>query len=236
MNEVTHREAETPPATAVRRDSVDVHTLRHGYNLADLDQLAKFATRRVFGATIHPRDRYDLAWSAIVEHLYTAATRPDPSDLITSGQKAIARHHEIELHHHGVQQHTYAPAPRHAIYWQGITHPAPSPETCTVEQFALYQIWPRLTVAERAAVHALAAHRTHQAAADALGVSYQTFAARLAKARERFLRLWHEGEQPSRLWRKDQRAARRASGQTTYRLAMRSIRRRARAAGRRAAV
>ncbi|KAB2380653.1 helix-turn-helix domain-containing protein [Actinomadura montaniterrae] len=208
---------------APHRPVADVHTLRHGYNLADLDRLAKFATRRVFGVTIDPRDRFEVAWSAIAEHLYTAADRPDPSDLITTGQKAIARHHRTELHHHGVQQRTYAPAPRHAIYWDTVIRPTPSPEHTAVDRIALWQIWPHLAPGERAAVQALAVHGTHQAAADALGISYQGFAARLSCARRRFLALWHEGESPSRLWRTELRAskgtARTPAGVTRARLA-----------------
>lgn len=207
---------------------VDVHELRWGYNLADVERLAHYATRRVWGAAVDPRDRYELAWSAIAEHLYTVSDRPDPSDLITVAQNAIARHAETELHHRGVQQRTFKPAPRHAIYWHEMIRPAVSPEGRTVEQMALYQIWPHLTVGERAAVHALAVHGTHQAAADALGISYPAFAARLGQARRRFLGLWHEGEEPSRLWRTDQRASRRDGGQSGHGLAMRSIRRRAR--------
>ncbi|MFF4240455.1 helix-turn-helix domain-containing protein [Actinomadura geliboluensis] len=185
----------------------DVHTLRYGYNLADLDRLAKYATRRVFGVTVDPRDRFEVAWTAIVEHLYTAADRPDPSDLITAGQQAISRHHRTELHHHGVQQRTYAPAPRHAVYWEAVIRPTPSPESRTVDRVALWQIWPQLAPGERAVVQALAAHGTHQGAADALGISYQAFASRLSCARRRFLALWHEGETPSRLWRTELRAS-----------------------------
>ncbi|WP_141576175.1 hypothetical protein [Actinomadura sp. WMMA1423] len=185
--------------------SSDVHELRHGYNLADLERLASFSTRRLYGITTDPRDRYAIAWSAIAEHLYSADERPTPNELIITAQNAIARNLQKELHHHGTAK-DYRPMPKYAIYWETVIRHTPSPEARIVDQAALWQIWPQLTPVERSAVHALAARGTHQAAADALGISYSAFAQRLTAARRRFLALWHEGEEPSWLWRIELRA------------------------------
>jgi DNA-directed RNA polymerase specialized sigma24 family protein len=178
----------------------DVHELRHGYNLADLDRLARIATRRAFGPVLDGRDRYQVAWSAIAEQLYAAAARPDPAGLLAAARGAISTHQWKDLHHRGLSL-SYQGTPRHAAYWHTMSAPTPSPEAAVVDRAALWQIWPRLTAGERAALHALAVYGTHAAAADALGLAYGTFAARLRRARARFLTLWHEGEQPSRLWR-----------------------------------
>jgi DNA-directed RNA polymerase specialized sigma24 family protein len=185
--------------------ATDVHELRHGYNIADLERLAAFSTRRLYGVTTDPRDRYAIAWSAIAEHLYSADQRPDPNELIITGQTAIARNLHKELHHHGTAK-DYQPMPKYAIYWETVIRHTPSPEGRIVDRTALWQIWPQLTPVERSAVHAYAVHGTHQAAADALGIPYKTFAWRLSAARRRFLALWHEGETPSGLWRTELRS------------------------------
>jgi hypothetical protein len=69
----------------------------------------------------------------------------------------------------------------------------------------LAQIWPRLNDMDRQALTALATANSYTAAANMLGLEYQTFANRVRRARTRFLALWHEGETPSRIWRVDRR-------------------------------
>jgi hypothetical protein len=50
---------------------------------------------------------------------------------------------------------------------------------------------------------ALARHGTYDKAAASLGRPRKTFVTYLWAARKEFLRLWHEGEQPSRIWGHD---------------------------------
>jgi hypothetical protein len=48
--------------------------------------------------------------------------------------------------------------------------------------------------------HAPDLHADHGLAAASLGISRRLFTARLSEARQAFLRRWHEGESPSRVW------------------------------------
>jgi hypothetical protein len=47
---------------------------------------------------------------------------------------------------------------------------------------------------------ALAIHGTYDKAAASLGKTHRAFVSQLSRARKQFLQLWHEGEQPSRIW------------------------------------
>ncbi|MGR6922626.1 hypothetical protein ACU635_50945 [[Actinomadura] parvosata] len=200
------QQADDQPAWTPAPDNI--HTLRHGYNLADLQQLTRFALRRVYGSNVDYRARHDVAWSAIAEALYAAPDDqpPAPSDLLDAAQKAMVRHVRDEMHHHGRDRHNSGQAmPMFASYWEGMQGRSPSPEGQVVEKTALWQIWPRLTDREREVLLALAAHENYRAAAEALGANPATFNVNVSKARKRFLALWHEGETPSRVWGTDRR-------------------------------
>ncbi|MGW4422581.1 helix-turn-helix transcriptional regulator [Streptosporangium sp. NPDC004631] len=206
----------------------DVHTLRHGYNLADLHQLATRALWRVWGVTVDRHTRYELAWSAIAEAIYAASDDqpPSPVQLIGVGQDAIGWHVRAEARHHGLSKHAeYDPMRGFAAYWEIPVRHAGSPEPGVVDRLALWQIWPELTDAQRKAVLALAAFGTYQAAAGSLGITYKTFKQHIGDARRRFLTLWHEGEQPSRIWGADRRVHRSGDAKTevSYRNAVKSI-------------
>lgn len=196
---------EAPPESGTPEPPPDdLHTLRFGYNMADLDRLTRLAAGRVFGGDFFIVDKYDLAWSAIAEALYAAADRPDPQDLVRTGQKAISAARMKDLGQHGLS--TSGPAPRFAAYWTGL-RATPSPETRIVERTALWQILPHLTEVQRAAVHALAVHGSYTAAAGALGIRYGAFVNQIHLARRRFFSLWLEGETPVRA-RVDRRVGR----------------------------
>ncbi|MER7213159.1 hypothetical protein ABT340_39365 [Streptosporangium sp. NPDC000239] len=184
----------------------DVHTLRYGYNLADLQRLTRFSMGRTFGGSLDYHTRHEVAWSAITEALYAADQPPEPGELIAAGQAAIAEHLRIDMRHHGRSlRYTSGQAPRFAAYWTGLGRGTPSPEERVVDATALWQIWPRLTDRQREALLALAAHDDYRAAAEALGVTPATFRVLVSKARRTFFALWHEGEQPSRVWGTDRR-------------------------------
>lgn len=199
----------------------DVHTLAHGYNLADLDWLTRAAVWRVWGLHLDYQERYDLAWSGIVERLYSSAEPPTPAELIGAGQDGIGGHVRAEARAHGRDHHhAYEEFRRYGAYWEWTARHAPSPETRVVERAALWQIWPALTEGQRRVLLAIAAHGTKQAAADALGITHKTLTHHLYAACARFFELWHEGEEPSRIWGADRRVYR-AGGQHVDRLTRR---------------
>jgi hypothetical protein len=189
----------------------DVHALRYGYNLDDLQRFARIATWRVVGR-IEYQTRYEVAWSAIAEALYSAVQAPEPGELIVAGYAAISAHLGDEMHHTGRdRKHVGQEMPRFSAYWRGLSPHAPSPEQRIVDATALRQIWPHLPGRQREALLALAAHDDYLAAAAALGVTPGAFRALVSQARRTFLRLWHEGETPSRVWGTDRRVGSRAS-------------------------
>lgn len=186
----------------------DAHTLRHGYNLADLNRLTRRALWRS-GLFLDFQTRYDLAWSAIAEYLYATVEPPHPVELIRVGQSAITTHLRSHMHDHGVDHHDPDKGmPRFAAYWEWAARNTPSPETWVVERTALWQIWPRLTPGHRRVLAALATHGTHQAAADALGMNRGSFNGAVSRARREFYGFWHEGEKPARVWGTDRRVGR----------------------------
>jgi hypothetical protein len=191
----------------------DAHTLRHGYNLADLDRLTRAAFKRGWGLGYDYRTRDEVAWSAIVDRLYSApdTAPPTPSDLIFAGQDGISGFVKEEMHHHGrapgrgdlTQQR-----PRFAAFWEPRGHTG-DPAGGVIERTALWQIWEQLTYTQRRILAALAAHGDYQRAADALGKTYATFTSEVSSARKRFFQLWHEHEKPSQVWGADRRVYRR---------------------------
>jgi hypothetical protein len=93
-------------------------------------------------------------------------------------------------------------------YWHTTAGHSPGPEAGVTERVALAQIWPRLRPEHRAALAALSAHDDYGLAAGELGFSRAHFRNRISTARRDFLRLWHEGEPPSRPWAYDLRGTR----------------------------
>jgi DNA-directed RNA polymerase specialized sigma24 family protein len=185
--------------------------LRHGYTLADLHAVARLAVHTAGPMASDWHDRYDTAWSAIAEALYAADRAPLRHDLVHAGRVAIYRVVSDERHHHGFyraktdgSQHGPGSSPAFVTYWSRTSFP--SPETRVVERVSLGQILPTLTGRQREAIAALAAHDEYGTAADSMGVKYSTFNSYISDARNRFLRLWHEGEKPPRTWGCDRRA------------------------------
>jgi hypothetical protein len=146
-------------------------------------------------------DRYDTAWSAIAEHLYTVSEPPYRQELIRVGWQAIALGVRDGQRQRGYREgydgySSSGPTmPRFVRYWgPGVTS---SHEERVVENIAIRQIMAALTSpALRDAVMALAVHDDYAAAADALGIESKALRARLITARRRLVALWHEGETP----------------------------------------
>lgn len=84
-------------------------------------------------------------------------------------------------------------------YWW-FTATSPGPENKVTERLALAQIWPRLHPHHQQVLAALADHNDHGLAASSFGISRRMFTHQLSDARPAFLKHWHEGESPSRIW------------------------------------
>jgi hypothetical protein len=190
----------TPPPRAINE-------LRHGYTLANLDQLTRLAVGRCGPMASDYCDRRDIVWSAIAEALYSATTPPHPSDLIRAGQRALWDSVTANLRHDGYAGHQVGSGPGSGrafqVFWAEHAVPTPSPEGRIVEHLALAQIMPLLTPRQRDVITALAAHGDYQVAADAIGLTRNAFVAIASDARSRFRAWWHEGEAPSGHWRRD---------------------------------
>ncbi|MFJ1993005.1 hypothetical protein [Streptomyces asiaticus] len=182
--------------------------IRWGWTLADLDEIV----RRAIGRTHQYRacdadERYAAGWHAAVELLYTAAEPPSSRDLYCAAWRAADHLTTRTAEERGIGRSrgdAYTgriDVPKWHAYWNTIVRHTASPEEPVVERTALEQIWPRIPAHQQVALQALAAHGDYQAAADALGLKYNTFYRRVLCARQQFLRLWWEGETPRRGWR-----------------------------------
>jgi hypothetical protein len=112
-------------------------------------------------------------------------------------------------------------------YWQPAA--SSSPESIVIDRVALAQIWRRLRPEHKQVLTALTVYDDYELAAEALGISRTWFTERISAARREFLKLWHEGEPPSRPWAQDQRG--RTAGADRLLAANRMIAARRRARG-----
>ena len=179
--------------------------LRQGYTLTDLHQMTRLAVHTARAGEGDWRDRYDTAWSAIAEALYSREHPAERHLLVAAGRKAVHRSADRYCQAHGYFRHKTASgaasSPAFRTYWLDTTRTTGSPEDGVVDRLALLQIWPTLTEGQRSALFALAVHGSYEAAADALGLSRAAFKQLVSTGRRAFLRRWHQGEAPSRLWR-----------------------------------
>lgn len=205
--------------------STDIHELRHGYNMADLDRIARIAVCAAWSQATDARDRYEAAWHAIAEALYAANERPEPWELKQVGMAAVDEHGRADRRHKGYDHRNpdagYEARRRFLQYWELDRHGCHSPEHAIVEWMAAWQIWPHLSDTDRRTIQALIAHDGDQlAAAAALGKSRSAYVTALSTARHKFLALWLEGETPQRrIWGKaDIRRSSRYSGTALIRV------------------
>lgn len=187
----------------------DVHTIAHGYNLADVQALAHVAARRAIGSYGTHADRYEAAYSGIVTALLTATERPDPRDLTEAGWTSLRRWWQAEARADGRSTDPAQQGKAFIRYWGHAAACTPSPEHGVVERLALWQVWPTLTDVERQAVLALAAAEDYARAASLLGISGKLLRTQLTRARSRFMAAWHEHETPPRARKRDRRVLRR---------------------------
>ena len=219
----------TPLPAQPARDVV----LRHGYTLSRVSELSLFAVRQQrWHQAADFDDRLEVAWAAIIEHLYACDQPPSVHEVIRVGWQAIGTHVDKGHRFHGRDTHDrYAGITAgFERYWWYAARPAAGPEERVAERVALAQIWPLLRPVHREVLAALAACDDYGLAAQSLGKSRKTFTQHVHRARREFLALWHEGEAPSRPWRQDKRIAASDPHTITYRTIRdreRRIRRRA---------
>ncbi|MFE7077264.1 hypothetical protein ACFU96_44985 [Streptomyces sp. NPDC057620] len=186
----------------------------HGYTLDDLHHLSRHVVHSDRWHTAGDiEDRSDAAWHAIVEQLLDADEPPSRHDLFHAGRRGCDTSVRQRLQAHGFNHHQPGTGtrPRFEAYWSTTAAHTPSPEDRIVDRQALAQIWPRLTPRQREALPALAATGDYHQAAAALGVTPGTFNVFVSTGRKRFFALWHEGEQPSRIWGTDRRVGSRTA-------------------------
>lgn len=196
--------------------------LRFGFRYTHLQALAWRAMSKHAGSSgMDISDRFEAAWGAVVECLYSA---PDSEpvtalDLYRAGMRGLGRLRYDDLKergfaHQGPNRDVMAgpfSAPSVWRYWH--QPPPPTPEDLATDRVALIQIMGTLTPQQARTLITLARHGgDHEAAATALGVTGHLFAQRLTRARLAFLAAWHEHEAVPRRWRKEEgRPGRRAS-------------------------
>lgn len=188
--------------------------LRYGYTLGDLDRIARGAAKRTRAAVGTVAERHDIARYGAVEALYASDGPIAEPLLFRAAVAALWAESKNSRHLEGrrwIDDHTgtgfgaIGSMPNFVRYWGDANRATPSPEARVVDRMTLAQILPTLTPGQRAALVALAVHDDYALAAEALGLAYSTFVSRVSVARERFLALWHEGEQPSKPWGRDRR-------------------------------
>jgi hypothetical protein len=209
--------------------------LRHGYTLSQVTALSVFAVRRgLWHQAADFDERLEVAWHAIVEHIYASDEPPQIRDMVRAGWQAIGDHVGRTQRFYGLDSHDrYAgTTARFERYWWTAARPAPGPEERVTARVALAQIWPRLRPVHRQVLAALAAHCDYGQAAAALGKSRKTFTTQVGHARRAFLELWHEGETPSRPWGTDRMLTKDTRHAVTYRTIVLRQRRQAKRAAR----
>lgn len=143
-------------------------------------------------------DLYDAAWHGIAEHLIVSPSATE-DELLIAGTEAARKENVSTLRQHG----RIRDGVNFGQYWAWHSHATGSPEDGVVEREALWQIWEVLSPSEREALYVLAAtDNDRDMTAAALGITRKALEGRLHRARHAFLTHWHEGESPSRMWRR----------------------------------
>jgi len=188
--------------------------LRHGYTVSQVRALSlAVVTRQTWYQSVDFDQRLEVAWHAIIEHIYSADEPPGLPEVARAAERAVG--HDVEQMHRFYGRNThdrYAGTTTAGFerYWRTAASHSPGPETAVTDRVALAQILPRLRPLNQQAIAALTAHDDYGLAADALGISRRHFTGRISQARREFLSLWHEGELPSRPWAHDLRGRRAA--------------------------
>lgn len=192
----------------------------HGYTAFQVVRLAVWAAREcrwVNGMDmVH---RAETAWEAITEHLPLVSLRPEETELIAVGWKAMKAQRYQDLQAHGLGGRDKALVSRAFLrYWSSASAPAHSHEDLIVDRIALAQIWLALSPKHRRILTVLAECDDRRDAERAMNMDTATFTRVLGSARKVFFALWHEGEAPSKMWGYDRIAERHQNVMSLVRL------------------
>jgi DNA-directed RNA polymerase specialized sigma24 family protein len=186
--------------------------VRYGYTLADIDAIAKYATRiNPWYRDMDVTSRYEAAYDAIVELLLTSEDAPQRYELKAAGRTACDHWARSHLAQDGWTR-AYGRGTSHGFqryWWQRDT---PSFDERVVEELAVTQIWGTLTVTQQRALSTLAAAGDYTLTAESLGISYGTAKKHISDGRKCVRALWLEHETPRRMWGNDRRAGRKGDG------------------------
>lgn len=161
--------------------------LRHGYTMADIGRMARMAAASDRALSTDAAAKFDVAWSAIAEHLCKAADPPAWQDLVRVGWQAIYAELAQMRHTFSLVRHEPKHMPNAVKFW---FLPPGDAEDEHVERLAVGQILAVMSEKDREALAALAVHGNYQLAADSLGVHYRAFVQRISLARRVFRRHW----------------------------------------------
>jgi len=185
-----------------------VTEIRHGYTLADVDRLARYAVRTDYLPS-EPDwpDRVAEARCVIVERLLTTVTPPAQSaDLVRIGRRASLEYVRRHMSHRGWRSDRAGGSGASAAFQRYWTSADPAPmEERIVDRLAVQQILPMLSPSQRETLAALAAVDDQARAAQTMGLDYSQYRGLLNRSRRLFRAWWHEHERPSGVWRDDRR-------------------------------
>jgi hypothetical protein len=172
-----------------------------GYSFSELRRIADRAAAYCrWGDRFPFSERFEIAWAGVIDFLTGCDTPPEFFEVYRAAQRAIGRASEAELREHGARHGPggIQAAPHFEIYW--APKPVPPADATVVDRIALWQVWVTLRPLHKMALLALAAHGDCSSAAQAVGYPYGSFSYLISQARAEFFALWHEDQQPSRLW------------------------------------
>jgi DNA-directed RNA polymerase specialized sigma24 family protein len=178
--------------------------LVHGYTVTQVSRLAIDAVRRLRWVRAFDFDESLLAaHHAMIAHLYTTPDPPDTDSLVHIGMRGASRRRIAEMTQHGLPTSAKGDGSHFRTYWDAVTAHTRSVDEQVTEHAALHQIWHALGQDDREVLLARAASASPAEAARRLGVTANQYHHRMRQARLRFCALWHEGQTPSRTWRRD---------------------------------
>lgn len=206
-----------------------------GITVADVDELSLISVRACRRFWAHDlSEGMAVARTAILAAL---VTKPDDGAdlrtvLIAAGRAAVVAEWQKRLSMYGCADYYsarrgVASMPRFNQFWSDYLGRNPTGhEDALVDRLALSQILPLLKADHRQALITLAETGSYSAAADLLGIGYHTLLTRVSRGRRQFLALWHEHEQPSRLWGVDRRTGKDGQLRTSTTSSLASVLRR----------
>jgi hypothetical protein len=132
----------------------------HGYTMLGIDMIAKAAVTRARARSMDYRDRFDAAWHAIAEQVFTSPGHPVPAVLREAGTAAVNRLAQDEGRHRGFDRRNPAEGfegmRAFQAYWLPYRWAVQPPDNPVTERLALAQIWPELSPAHQAILIAMA--------------------------------------------------------------------------------